>query len=278
MGQTIAYRKQLLFAVEAFLEATPDSMERGHQIIRTCLDEISREETHLTLDWFLWDGFLDCLTDLVFYENKQYLQDVSNLLQGKQPQILRRYIYHGDSRPYFTERDKEWYRQAEHMLAFLHTLPFSELHPFFSPATQEQEEAGEAARGVPEEIMSQCEQVQAAYEQRKEGLEQLLQEYPLAEDVSQEKMSHVIFQIVTSLLTGLFVGWQAMYCGYPVIWSGTVVRTFLERGLGNVDATEDILRAQRLLAALAGQRPLFFYWSVYKASSLDADAFLFQIQ
>ena len=277
MRQTIAYRKQLLFAVEAFLEATPDSMERGHQIIRTCLDEISREEIRLTLDWFLWYGFLHSLTDLVFYKEKRYLQDVSHLLQGKQPQLLERYIYQEDFRPYFTERDQEWYRQAEHMLAFLHTLPFSELHLFFIPATQEQEEAGEAVRGVPEEIMSQCAQIQAAYEQRKEGLEQLLQEHPLAEDIGQEKMFHVIFQIVTSLLTGLLVGWQAMYSGYPVIWRGTIGGT-LARGLGNVDATEDILRAQRLLATLAGQRPLFFSWSVCKASSLGADAFLFHIQ
>jgi hypothetical protein len=277
MGQTIAYRKQVLLAVEAFLEATPDSMERGHQIIRTYLDEISREETWLTLDWFLWYRFLHCLTDLVFYKEKRYLQEVSNLLRGKQPQLLRRYIYGEDFRPYFTEHDQEWYRQAEQMLAFLHTLPFSELHPFFRQATQEQEEAGEAIKGVPEEIMSQCEQVQAAYEQRKERLEQLSQEHPLAEDMGQEKISHVIFQIVTSLLTGLFVGWEAMYCGYPVIRNATIGGT-LARGLGNVDATEDILRAQRLLATLAGQRPLFFSWSVCKASSLGADAFLFHIQ
>jgi hypothetical protein len=277
MGQTIVYRKQVLLAVEAFLEATPDSIERGHQIIRTYLDEISREEMYLTLDWFLWYDFLYCLTDLVFYKEKRYLQEVSNLLQGKQPQLLQSCIYQEDFRPYFTERDQEWYRQAEHMLAFLHTLPFSELHPFFTPATQEQEEAGEAIRGVPEEIMNQCAQVQTAYEQRKEALERLSQEHPLAEDVGQEKISHVIFQIVTTLLTGLFVGWQAMYSGYPVIWRGTVGGT-LARGLGNVDATEDILRAQRLLATLAGQRPLFFSWSVCKASSLGADAFLFHIQ
>ena len=277
MEQTIAYRKQVLLAVEAFLEATPDSMERGHQIIRTYLDEISREETWLTLDWFLWYRFLHCLTDLVFYKEKRYLQEVSNLLRGKQPQLLWRYIYQEDFRPYFTEHDQEWYRQAEQMLAFLQTLPFSELHPFFTPATPEREEAGEASKGVPEEIMSQCEQVQAAYEQRKERLEQLSQEHPLTEDMGQEKMSHVIFQIVTSLLTGLFVGWEAMYCGYPVIRNARIGGT-LARGLGNVDATEDILRAQRLLATLAGQRPLFFSWSVYKASSLGADAFLFHIQ
>lgn len=278
MGQKIGYRKQLLLAVEAFLEATPDSMQRGHQMIRTGLDAISCEETELTVDWFLWYDFLHSLTDSVFYKGKTYLQDVSNLLQGKQPQLLQRFIYQEDFRPYFTEHDKEWYRQGEQLLAFVQTLPFSQLYPFFRRATLEQEEAGEALRGVSPEIVSRCVQIQAAYEQRKEGLEHLLREHPLAEDVGQEKMWHVIFQIVTSFLTGLYVGWEAMYSGYPVIRNATISGMLGARGLANVDATEDLLRVQRLLATLAGKRPLFFSWSVCNASSLDAEAFLFHIQ
>jgi len=262
MGQKISYRKHILSAIEAFLEVNQGSMKHGHQIIRNCLNEISREETKMTLDWFLWYDFLHCFTDSVFYEEKRYLQDVSNLFQGKQPQLLQRYIYQDDFRAYFTESDSTWYRQLEHILAFLQTLPFSELHQFFSPATQEQEEPAEAVRRVPQEIMSQIAQIQAAYEQRKLVLEQRLQDHPLAEDIGQEKIYHVIFQIVTSLLTGLFVGWEAMYCSYPVIRNATIGGMLAAQGLGNVDATEDLLRAQKLLEALAGQRPLFFSWSL----------------
>jgi hypothetical protein len=88
----MSYRRQLLQAVEAFLEVTPSSRVRAQRIIQRCFATIRNEAKEATLDQIIWGSFIRALTDSVYYESETYLRETHEILFGHPSQNIARTI------------------------------------------------------------------------------------------------------------------------------------------------------------------------------------------
>lgn len=70
MSRSMIYRRQLLRAVDAFLEGTPSAHVRAQRSIQRCQVAIGNEAKEATLDQLIWGSFIRALTDSVYYESE----------------------------------------------------------------------------------------------------------------------------------------------------------------------------------------------------------------
>ena len=134
MSRRIVYRRQLLRAVEVFLEGTSSSRERAQRIVERCERMLRTQSKTFTLDQIVWSGFFQALTDSVYSESLEYLRDVRKMLLGYAPQRIERVGFRQDFRTLFTVDEMEWYTQLVNCTEFLAAIPFAQIHDATFPA------------------------------------------------------------------------------------------------------------------------------------------------
>jgi hypothetical protein len=264
MSRRIIYRRQLLQAVEAFLETTPSSRVRAQQMVKRCYEEITSEAKEATIDKIIWKPLIVPLTDSVFYEDEVYLREAREFLLGHSSQNLVRTVVSEDFRPSFTANEAAWYAQLVSMVDFLMMIPFTQLHEATFPAWQKRDTWKIMRNIIPEAI--QIDNIEKEYQERKTLLEDIAVTNPPPENFGDEKIYHLALQEITSLVTGINVGGPIVYYGYPIPrapYSGA-----------SLNMSDSILWAKRVLKALSGDGGLFISWRLSNASTFDGDMLL----
>lgn len=279
MPRKIIYRKQLLQAVEAFLDKTPSSLAQAHHIIQHYSAAICSESRKLTLDQVIWGGFIRALTDSVCYESEEFLQETREILLGHSSQATRA-VFKDDYCVYFTTDEAEWHAQLLSLLDFIVAIPFAKIHAATVQAWQNQITWPMVRETIPEAI--QAEEIEEEYQRRKILINTIAARSPAPENIGDEKIYHIVLREVTALITGINVGKAAVYCGYPMLDSpyvGYGNATVLAPGIRtySVDMSESLQWARRALEALEGKGALIFSWSLSKAPTFNTDVLLISI-
>ena len=275
MPKKILYRRQLLQAVEAFLEGTPSSRMRAQRRIQRCYVDINSEAKRATLDDIIWSFFIVTLTDSVFYEDKDFLQETRNMLLGSSysPSSSRKIVFGDDYRVSFSADEMEWYIQLVSMVDFMLKVPFEQIYQATEQSRQRNEPWTTMRRSIPE--AARAEQIDEEYMQRKMLIEEISSRSLFPENIGDEKIYHLILRVGTDLLANMRVGKAAAYFGYPTFEAAyTDYRNSLSSGPKRVNAMESIQWAKRCLDAIAGKGDLFISWRLSKAATFDADALL----
>ena len=89
MPKKIMYRRELLRAVDAFLEGTPSSLAQAHRIIQHCNAAICEEEARETLNDIIWGFTITALTDSVFYTSEIFLREAREMLLGRVTYLIK---------------------------------------------------------------------------------------------------------------------------------------------------------------------------------------------
>ncbi|HEU5383599.1 MAG TPA: hypothetical protein VFV38_50005 [Ktedonobacteraceae bacterium] len=82
MRERIMYRKQLLLAIEAFLERTPASRAEALHLLQLCLVALRKEAQEVTVDQVIWHPLVDALADANSYEQEPFLRETRDVLLG----------------------------------------------------------------------------------------------------------------------------------------------------------------------------------------------------
>lgn len=267
MPERNSYRRQVLQAIESFLEGTPSSRVQAQHSIQHCFAELHTEAMEDTLDRMIWRSFVAPLTDSVYYESEEYLREVREILRGQSLQNLATIGIGDDFRPSFTAEEAEWYVQLVRMVDFLTAIPFAQIHAATFQAWQDRETWTTTRKIIPEAL--QAEEIEKQYQQRKALIEAIAARNPPPENMGEEKIYHFVLREITALITGMNVGGPAVYHGYPipcVPYSGS-----------SVDMSESILWSKRALEALSGNGGLLLSCRLSKASSFGADVLLISL-
>ncbi len=274
MSRSMIYRRQLLRAVDAFLEGTPSAHVRAQGIIQRCYAAIGNEAKESTLDQIIWRGFIVPLTDSVFYESEAYLRETREILLGHSSQNIARTILSEDFRPSFTAEEAEWHAQLLSMVDFLKAIPYAKIHAATFQAWQRKDTWATTRTVIPEAI--QADEAEAEYQRRKALIEAIAARSPSPEQMGDEKIYHVVLREVTTLITSIRVGMAAVVCGYPVLTPPYSGATSSEYGLLNM--SERLSWIKRALEALEGKDALLMSWRLSKAPTFDADVLLLSLQ
>jgi len=267
MSRRTVYRRQLLRAVEAFLEGTASSRARAQRIIRRCHTAIRSEAAEATLDWLMWEFFIAALGDSVYYESESYLQETRDLLLGHSSANIARVVISEDFRAVFTADEAEWYAQLLSMAEFVTTIPFAKVHQATFATWQHRIPWSTMRATIPE--VEQVEEIEADYRRRKQMIEAIAATSPAPENMGDEKIYHVVLREVTSLLAGIRIGRPIIRYGYPT-------PDIPYRG-DDLDMLESVKWTKRALAALAGEGTLFLSCRFSKAATFGADVLLLSL-
>ncbi|MDQ2905317.1 MAG: hypothetical protein ABI456_09660 [Ktedonobacteraceae bacterium] len=267
------YRKQLLLAVEAFLEGTPSSHLRAQRILQRCEQALWSEAREATFDRMIWGFYAQALTDSVFYESESYLQETRATLLGEATQPIARTVTSDDFRPYFTADEAEWYAHLLSMVEFLTAVPFTTIHEATFPAWQQKDAWATLRKSIPEAM--QAEELDAAYERRQVAIEALVTRTPFPKNLGDVKIYQLVLREVTSVITGLHVGRSAVVYGYP---SPRPPYNGVSFTGAPIDMSASIAWAMRALKAIAGMDAIFITWRLGKAASFGADMLLVSLQ
>lgn len=253
----MSYRKQLLQAVEAFLEGTPSALIRAQRIIRRSSTALFNEEKALTLDWIVWERFFSKLTDSVFYEDEEFLRETWEMLLGHSSQNIASQVFSEDLRSCFTTDEAEWYDQLVAMVDFILTIPFAKLHEATYQAWLNVETRATMRAQIPEVI--QAEKLEEEYQERKALIKSIYARCPSPNNIGDEKIYHLVLREVTSLLLEIEVGKMAAYLGYPIL-KGFLLETDGATSFPpkRVDITEGLLWATRMLNAISEKGGILF--------------------
>src|SRR5438552_19028146 len=161
MLRKISYRKQLLQAVEAFLEKTSSAHIRAQGIIQYGYNALYNEENALTIDWIIWGNLFAKLSDSVFYENESFLQETQEMLLGHSSQNIASNVFSEDYRSCFTADEAEWYAQLVSIVDFVTTIPFAKFHEATYTARQNKETWAKMSTNIPE--VAQAEKLEEVY-------------------------------------------------------------------------------------------------------------------
>lgn len=271
MSRKTSYRKQLLRAVEAFLEKTPSAHIRAKSMIQQGYTELHNEVEALTIDWIIWGHFFAKLTDSVFYENEEFLRETQEMLLGHSSQNIASNVFSEDYRSCFTADEAEWYAQLVSMVDFVTTIPFVKIYEATYQAWQNKETWTMMYAHIPE--VAQAEKIEEEYQQRKALIEKISAKIPTPENIGDEKIYHMMLCEVTSLLTKIRVGKAAVYFGYPIL-QGFHLETDGSTSFPpkSVNTTELLSWAKRTLDAISGKGAiLFISWRLSKAATFDGD-------
>lgn len=272
MSQKIIYRKELLRAVDAFLEGTSASLAQAHRIIQRCYAAMQFGE-EVTLNDIIWDSFVRELTDSVFYTSETFLREAREMLLGHASQPIARTIFGNDYRPFFTTDEEQLYSQLISLLDFIAAVPFAAIHEATHEAWLNKATWATVRPTLPE--AAQAEQIDEEYWQRKALIEEIAARSLPSEDVGEEKIHRLVLREVTNILTALRVGLAAISSGYPALdapytdYRVTTLSTsaIIER----IDATESLSWARKALDAISGKGTLFLSWRLSKAPTFDGD-------
>ncbi len=180
------YRKQLLLAVEAFLEATPSSHLRAQHILQRCKQALWSEAKEATLDRMIWGFYAQALTDSVFYESESYLRETRAILLGEATQPIARTVTSDDFRPYFTSDEAEWYAHLLSMVEFLTAVPLATIHEATFPAWQQKGAWATLRKSIPEAMQAQ--ELDTVYERRQASIEALVTRTPFPKNLGDVKI------------------------------------------------------------------------------------------
>jgi hypothetical protein len=273
MSSGMIYRRQLLQAVDAFLEGTPSARVRAQRIIQRCFAAIHSEAKESTLDKLIWNNYVTPLSDSDFYESEAYLRETREILLGQSPQNIARRILSEDFRPAFTADEAEWYAQLLSMVEFLRAIPYAQIHAATFQAWQQRDTWATTRTVIPEAV--QADEAEADYQRRKALIEALAAKSPSPEQMGDEKIYHVVLREVTTLITSIRVGMAAVVCGYPVLTPPYSGATASEYGLLNM--SERLTWIKRALEALEGKDAVLLSWRLSKAATFDADVLLLSL-
>jgi len=268
------YRRQLLRAVEAFLEGTPSARVRAQRIMQRCEAALYSEAKKSTLDRIIWNFYVLALTDSEFYESEEFLQETREILRGQSSQNIARTVISEDFRPSFTADEAEWHAHLLSMVDFLLAIPYAKIHEATFGAWQGRDTWATMRTIIPEAL--QADEAEAEYQRRKALIEALFARSPSPQQMGDEKIYHVVLREVTTLITSIRVGMAAVVCGYPVLappYSGT---TSSESGLLNM--SERLEWIKRALEALEGKDALLMSWRLSNAPTFDADVLLLSLE
>ncbi len=240
MPRPFNYRRALLAAVEAFLQRTPESLEKAHRQVR----RLRKAREFTTLDTLVWAATISELTDSIFYEEDSYLTELRATLLNGSPEIHRGYFNRDYREDGFTPLQNDWYERLRHLGDFLASFPFADI---------------DAEAAITD------------YEQQVSAIERLTIQTPAPQHIGQEPLQHFILREVTAALTTidlrhslLNVGWlipNAPYKVFPPAWA----RRDFDR-LPNLK--EEVAWANRMLLALAGEGWCTVTWQVLPAQYL----------
>jgi hypothetical protein len=229
------------------------------------------EAKYVTIDAIIWGFFIVALTDSVYYEDEDFLQETRALLLGHSSwNAARRAIFSDDYRVYFTPDEAEWYAQLLSMLDFLMAIPFAQIHEVTHQVRQN------AETNILE--IAQAEKIDDEYRRRKVVIEDLAARSPSPENVGDEKIYHLVLREVTDILTAIRAGKAAVYFGYPVFEGTYSVYGGLQSSKPQpLDMTQRLVQARRLLDAIAGKGDLFVSWRLNKAPTFNSDVLLISL-
>jgi hypothetical protein len=229
------YREQLLAAVTAFLEATPEAIARGKALYIACPNP-----PHYSIADTVWGIIKSELSDSLFQEDSDYLRATQLFLEGRAP--LPRY---GAERynflPHLTLAERACYDTLQALALLLRDFP------------------GEAQAS--DQIA-----YTACFEQVRDTAQAALAALPLVLPADQETTYRFALRQVGALLPPMhlrhaFIArrltWERSY-GNLIAFSPD---TFLGRRKA-VDTTALVLWALHVLAALAGEDTLWQTWDI----------------
>ena len=185
MPRPFNYRRALLAAVEAFLQRTPESLEKAHRQVR----RLRKARQFTTLDTLVWDSFISELTDSIFYEEETYLLELRATLLYGSPEIHRGYFNHDYREDGFTPLQHDWYKRLRHLGDFLGLFPFADTD-------------AEAAIND--------------YEQQVSAIERLAIQTPPPQHIGQEPLQHFILREVTAALTTIDLRHSVLNVGWLI--------------------------------------------------------------
>jgi hypothetical protein len=226
MKRPLNYRRQLVKAVDLFLQQTPDAQARAHRIVRRCQN--ARKLS--SLDDIVWGRTISMLTDSIYYqENVANLPTLRDLLVGKSSTRARTYI-NADFRNEFTPNELLVLDMAQDLLTFLQGFPFIEV------------EAAIQTYGL-----------------RATALQAISDREGASSSWGEEMIYHLVLREVTEIVTHidlklslLRLGYLAPQIPYNSIWN--------ERNEPNV--TETLNWAQKALDAITGKAWLLVTWQI----------------
>jgi hypothetical protein len=172
LARRVNFRRTLLAAVDAFIEGTPTSIEKGLRLVGRCY--AARQFT--TLDEVVWGGIISTLSDSIYYEHAPTLLEFRSLLAEGSTNIHRAYLNH-DFRDEFTQAEQDWYARLWSMLDFFDTFPFTN-----------------AAEAI------------AEYEQRSAAIRDIALQSPPPRRFGDEMIYHFILREVTEIATSVRLG------------------------------------------------------------------------
>src|SRR5450432_1850294 len=185
MPEPIIYRKQVLRAVEAFLQGTPTSIAQGQQIIEQCHSALQTDSQRATLDGLIWDSYVYPLTDSVYFMSQKYLHAIRQILLGFPSSKERGKIFiTRDFRSYLTADETEWYAQLLDMLAFIQSIPFAQVAEATAEARQRKISGNVIMETIPAAMP--IKEAQENYQQRKTAIEALAASIPPPEQFGEE--------------------------------------------------------------------------------------------
>ncbi len=172
MSSAFDYRGQLLEAVQAFLEGTPDAEDRGRHIVHAC-----PARKHFTLDAITWGSIISMLTDLLFFRDAEYLRELQRFLSGESWELKRGMIDY-NFLPFMDEGERACAEMLQRLVVLLEG---------FSEAL--------ASQGL-DDYVQQCVQLQ-------DQARAMFAALPRLEHIGEETLYHFILREAESLLVNI---------------------------------------------------------------------------
>ena len=269
MPEHLSYRKQVLQAVNAFLQGTPVSLSQGQQIIEECFTTLREASQRFTFDGLIWSSFVQALTDSIFFTSREYLLELRSVLLGFPGKERNKIFVKQDFRPYLTSTEAEWYAHLLSTLAFIQSLPFAQIAEATAEARQNHVPGTTILETIPQAIPIW--QAHQDYEQRKAALESLAARIPPPKQFGEETIYRFVLREVSALVTAVDIRLSAVYTGDP---SPLPPYTVEGDNASEPDMSGPLAWAKRALTALAGEGTLFFSWQLVSAPSFDTDLLL----
>lgn len=275
MPRKIIYRKQLLRAIDAFLEDTPVSIARGKRIVKRCHKALRpsylEEPPTFTLDSIIWDSYFYRLTDSVYYTSQEYLEEIRQYILGFPPDENARekvFIQH-DFRPKFTPDEIAWYNQLLDTLRLIEIIPFAQIAEACAEAREKKTPGSIILATIPE--AAGVRERYDTYEEQITAIRALEATMPQPENIGDELIHRLALHEITAIVIAVDIRISAVYAGHP-----TSVPPYAG-GDWIADMTESLAWAKRALHALAGESSLYISWRFAKAASFNSDVLLLSL-
>src|SRR5215469_3198238 len=201
MPNYLSYRKQVLHAVDAFLQGTPASLSQGQQIIEQCWTALGADSQRFTLDGLIWRSLVHPLTDSVFFMSQDYLLELRSVLLGFPAQAHNKILVQHDFRPYLTPIEAEWYAQLLSTLTFIQNLLFAQVAEATAEARHNHTPSSTILETIPAAMSIR--QAHQDYVQRQAALEALAASIPPPKQFGEETIYRLVLREVSAWVTAV---------------------------------------------------------------------------